>query len=318
MLTIENLDVHFTSNGSGPPVTALEKASLKLGAGRTLALIGESGSGKSILGLAVCGLLPSSARVAGGIFFSGSNLLKLPREKMRSLRGRRIAFVPQSAGLSLNPTMVCGCQVSEIYLHRRGYARGKARVKAREILSRLGLLNSICTTHPHRLSGGMRQRVLVAMGLAGSPDILIADEPTKGIDHSRRSDVIDMFVRLREKKPDMAMLLITHDLDLAEKVSDEVAVMYAGNILECTPARRFFETPLHPYSRALMKALPERGLVPIPGTSPRPGTRPEGCVFHPRCIISSPECLRCRPPERNMVVNGGDQGMVRCWRHARA
>ena len=312
MLSIDNLNVQFALSGTGV-MTAVESASLHIATGRTVAVIGESGSGKSIMGLAVCGLLPSAAMVSGRVVFHDVSLLDLPADRMRDLRGRRIAFVPQSAGLSLNPTMTCGSQVEEIYAYRQGRNRHESARLTRDLLGRLSLSPSVVDMYPHLLSGGMRQRVLVAMGLAVTPDLLIADEPTKGIDAYRRQAVIDLFTRMRQRSPDMAVLVITHDIRLAEKISDEVAVMYAGQVVEHTRADRFFTEPLHPYSRALLQAMPERGLLPIPGAAPRPGVRPHGCVFHPRCPLSTARCGRLEPP-----INGCDDSRVRCWLYARA
>ncbi len=310
MLLIENLNVQFVLSDADV-MTAVESASLHIAAGRTVAVIGESGSGKSIMGLAVCGLLPRSAMVSGRVVFHDLSLLDLPADRMRDLRGRLIAFVPQSAGLSLNPTMTCGGQVAEIYVHRQGKNRRESARLTRGLLGRLSLSPWVADTYPHLLSGGMRQRVLVAMGLAGAPALLIADEPTKGIDASRRQEVVDLFNRMRESSPDMAVLVITHDIRLAEKIGDEVAVMYAGKVVEHTFADRFFTEPLHPYSRALLRAMPERGLIPIPGAAPRPGVRPQGCVFHPRCTLSTARCGRLDPP-----INRCDDNLVRCWLHA--
>jgi peptide/nickel transport system ATP-binding protein len=311
MLSIDNLRVFFPLNGNGTSVKAVDGASLTLARGRTLAVIGESGSGKSIMGLSVCGLLPATAKISGRIVFQESSLLGMAPPRMRALRGRQIAFVPQSAGLSLNPSMRCGAQVAEVYAHRFAYPQRKAAKLARALLSRLNLEQSVCTAHPHRLSGGMRQRVLLGMGLACAPDLLIADEPTKGIDHLRRAVVADLFGEVRSKNPDISILLITHDIHLAERLADEVAVMYAGRIVEQSPAAAFFDQPRHPYSRALLRALPERGLRPIPGVPPHPQERIGGCVFHPRCALSRPECTNTPPPK-----NTYEQSLVWCWRHA--
>jgi peptide/nickel transport system ATP-binding protein len=313
MLSIDNLRVIFPMNGNGTSVKAVDGASLTLTRGRTLAVIGESGSGKSIMGLSVCGLLPATAKISGRIVFQERSLLDLAPHRIRALRGRHISFVPQSAGLSLNPTMLCGDQVAEVYTHRFAHSQRKAGKLARALLSKLSLEQSVCAAHPHRLSGGMRQRVLLGMGLASVPDLLIADEPTKGIDHIRRAVVADMFGKVRSKNPDLSILLITHDIHLAERIADEVAVMYAGRIVEQTPAAAFFNEPRHPYSRALLHALPERGLTPIPGVPPHPQERIGGCVFHPRCALSRPDCAIESPPK-----NTYEQGLVWCWRHAHA
>jgi peptide/nickel transport system ATP-binding protein len=313
MLTIEDLHVRFPANGSGAAVPAVAGASLTLEQGKTLAVIGESGSGKSIMGLSICGLLPSAAGVKGRIVFRDRSLLDMAPQHLRSLRGRQISYVPQSAGLSLNPTMVCGRQVAEVFPRRYSHSRRKAGRLTRVLLSSLGLEKRVYGSHPHRLSGGMRQRVLVGMGLACAPDLLIADEPTKGIDAFRRREVADLFIQMRTGNPDMMLILITHDLHLAERLADEVAVMYAGRIMEQTPRAAFFRKPRHPYSQALLRALPERGLTPVPGSPPHPSTRIGGCVFHPRCAMSRPDCAAVIPPQTRL-----ENGLVWCWRHADA
>ncbi|MGD9213124.1 MAG: ABC transporter ATP-binding protein [Desulfobacteraceae bacterium] len=313
MLSIENLYVEFISgnNGSANSVVAVEGASLRIESGETVAVIGESGSGKSVMGMAVCRLLPPFALVKGQVFFKEHALLDLPIADIRKIRGEQIAFVPQSAGLSLNPTMLCADQVAEVFIHNCNTTRRKARKFTHELMQKLGLGGRVTDSYPHLLSGGMRQRVLVGIGVAGSPDLLIADEPTKGIDMSRQKDVENLLGQIRDSNPAMAMLLITHDLRLAEALADHVAVMYAGRIVEQTPKKEFFKKPYHPYSRALLNALPERGLTPIPGVPPHPTDRPAGCIFHPRCSFVSASCRQSEPPKNN---NNGH--LVRCWNYA--
>ncbi|MFH0781556.1 MAG: ABC transporter ATP-binding protein [Pseudomonadota bacterium] len=308
MLTIDNLYVRFSSD-SGPTRPMVDRVDLHLEAGRTLAVIGETGSGKTLLGLSVCNLLPVSAIAEGKVSFAGQVLTGLDSRQMREYLGQRIAYVPQSSGLSLNPTMRCDRQVAEVFRGRRLATKTMANSDAGRLLARLGLGSG--KQYPHLLSGGMKQRVLVAIGLAAEPELLIADEPTKGLDSDRRQDIIDLFSGLRRHNPQMAILLITHDLYLAEKVADEVAVMYAGQKLEQVESRHFFAGPRHPYSRSLLAALPERGLMALEGIAPRPDEILAGCPFHPRC----PEAMERCGKERPVLVNGGS-GMVYCWRYA--
>ncbi|THB62777.1 MAG: ABC transporter ATP-binding protein [Desulfovibrio sp.] len=310
MLRIEDLYVRFPDNGSGKEVTAVCGVRLNLAKGRTLAVVGESGSGKSVMGMSICSLLPHNAVISGSIRLDGMELLGLARRNMRALRGSRIAFVPQSAGLSLNPTMRCLRQVSEVFVKRRGIKAKAAKHAAQDLLSRMGLMDRDKRRHPHMLSGGMRQRVLVGIGLSGAPDLLIADEPTKGLDMARQRDVQTLFARIREENPAMTVLLITHDLDLAESLADEVAVMYGGAIAEQAPCAKFFGFPAHPYSRGLLAALPKRGLTPLPGRPLAPLQRPKGCVFHPRCTAADEQCRTYNPPLRDT----GERS-VSCWRH---
>lgn len=313
MLRIKNLKVDFTTNGANTSVAAVNGASLHLTRGETLAVIGESGSGKSVMGLSICGLLPSSAKISGRIFFDGKSLLELSSKRLRALRGRKIAFVPQSAGLSLNPTMVSGHQIAEIFTKRRNHSKSKAIELTQKLMARLGLKAGIYRFHAHRLSGGMRQRILIGMGLAGKPNLLIADEPTKGIDHFRRQKVMNLFAHVRNKNSNMAILLITHDIYLAKSIADKVAIMYAGKIMEQTHCKDFFQKPYHPYSQALLNALPQRGLTPIPGNSPHPSEKLNGCAFHSRCRMTIAACKTIMPPETKWADN-----LVRCWRYAQA
>jgi peptide/nickel transport system ATP-binding protein len=313
MLRIENLKVNFATNGANAPVTAVNGASLHLDQGETLAVIGESGSGKSVMGLSICGLLPSNARISGRIFFDDKSLLELSSKRLRALRGRKIAFVPQSAGLSLNPTMVSGHQIAEIFTKRRNHSKSKAIELTQKLMAHLGLKPSIYRFHAHRLSGGMRQRILIGMGLAGRPNLLIADEPTKGIDDFRRQKVMNLFIEVRKKNPNTAILLITHDIYLAKSIADKVAVMYAGRIMEQTHCEDFFRKPFHPYSQALLNALPQQGLVPIPGNSPHPSEKLSGCAFHSRCEMTQTACRTRIPPETKLTNSS-----VRCWCYARA
>ena len=308
MLTIENLYVRF-GGGSGPTRPMVDRVDLHLEAGRTLAVIGETGSGKTLLGMSVCNLLPENAITEGTVSFAGQTLTGLDSRQMRSYLGRRIAYVPQSSGLSLNPTMRCDRQVAEVFRGRHLTTAAMANGDAARLLARLGLGSG--KQYPHLLSGGMKQRILVAIGLAAEPELLIADEPTKGLDSDRRQDIIALFSELRRYNPHMAILLITHDLYLAEKVADEVAVMYAGQKFEQVESDHFFAGPQHPYSRSLLAALPERGLNPLAGTAPRPNEILAGCPFHPRCTEAMEQCRKARPPKVN-----GSGGAVHCWRYA--
>ena len=308
MLAIDNLTVRFSSGGkmSRPMV---DKARLQLRSGRTLAVIGETGSGKSLMGQSICQLLPHNAMVEGSVMFDDCALLDLTPIQMRQYLGSRIAYVPQSAGLSLNPTMRCNQQVAEVYRERKAMPRRIASANAQRLLASLGLKSEM--RYPHVLSGGMKQRVLVGIGLASRPDLLIADEPTKGLDSSLCSDVATMFLELQGANPKMALLVITHDLTLAEHIADEVAVMYAGQVLEQAESSEFFASPQHPYSRALLEALPEHGLRPLKGIAPRPDEIISGCPFHPRCDRADKTCAQQRPD-----AFGSTKTFVCCWRHA--
>ena len=273
-----------------------------------MALIGESGCGKSVLGLSVVSLLPPAAQSYGTILFGGRNLLDLKEKQLEKIRGREIALVPQSAGLSLNPTMVVRSQVGEADWEKRnnGY-----KIAGTKLLQRFGLTSAESSRYPHQLSGGMRQRALAAMGLAAKPKLLIADEPTKGVDYERMKDVIGLFRRVRESDPNMSILLVTHDLDFAAELADRVAVMYSGRLVEISRSVDFFNQPGHPYGRALLEAHPDRGLKPIPGQAPGVEQALPGCSFSPRCGKAGEKCSTVAPP-----LLKWESGLISCWRYA--
>jgi len=305
LLDLEDLNVRI--NSAGRIVLPVRGARLVVDEGETLALIGESGSGKSMLGLAVARLLPDQAQVTGRIQFAGCDILALDEADMRMVRGRGIAFVPQSAGLALNPCMRAARQVAEVFERTCGMKAAEARNAAADLLAQLGLDVAAGRMYPHQLSGGMRQRLLVAIGLACRPRLLIADEPTKGVDSQRVDDVIDLFRAVRAAHPGLAMMVITHDLRFARRVAGRIIVMYAGGIIEDGPADAFFERPGHPYSRGLLGAVPEFGLNPIPGAPPPMDREFAGCPFAPRCGQASAECSLTPAPR---VVR--DDHLVAC------
>lgn len=309
MLSIDNLSVKFMEN-STIKRSMVDRVNIHIGSGKTVAVIGETGSGKSLLGLSICGLLPPAAKMRGTVRFGGRDLAKISPKQMRKILGSRIAYVPQSAGLSLNPTMRCKYQVAEVFRRKSGQSPSATNGEMTTLLNRLGIRGDI-NRYPHQLSGGMKQRVLVAIGLAATPDLLIADEPSKGLDWDRQQDIAKLFIELRKASPHMAMLLITHDLSLAAKVADEVAVMYAGKIIEHRSKEHFFAHPAHPYSQALLAALPERGLLPLRGLAPRPDEKISGCLFHPRCSQSMEICRLEKPPQVTT-----QHGTLHCWYYA--
>lgn len=275
---------------------ACNDINLEIGKGKTLGLIGETGCGKSTLALSILRLLPSYSRISGEIAFQGQNLLDLEREEMRKLRGRQIALIPQSSGTCLNPVLQIGRQLKEtLHLHRK-LSSSRAQQKAVTMLENLNLPNAEkhLKHYPHQLSGGMKQRVLAALGLAGSPSLLIADEPTKGLDAVARYQVAEILRQLSHETG-AGTLIITHDLKLAYYLCDWIAVMYAGEILEQGPVHEVLECPLHPYTAALMNSLPGRRLTPIPGSSPDLLNPSAGCCFCSRCSRAEADCFLKRP-----------------------
>lgn len=298
LLGIENLSVEFYVDSM--VVKAVRKVSLKMKE-ECLGLIGESGSGKSVLGMSILKLLPNNAKIEGKVIFEGRNILEMGDE-IRKIRGSKIAWIPQNPATSLNPVLKVGFQVSEaMVVHGVDYR--EAIERTRELFEKLDLKPSNLKTnlYPCELSGGMKQRALVCMGIANRPKLLIADEPTKGVDVVRRKSVAKLFSELKKIS---AILLITHDLHLAEKLADRIAVMYCGQIVELREAREFFEEPLHPYSKALLNSIPPK-LIPIKGEPPSMVNPPSGCAFHERCEESREICKREVP-----------EGEVRCWLYA--
>lgn len=305
LLFTKNLTVNLvTEEGI---VRAVRGVDLEIKKGETLGLIGETGCGKSVLGLSILRLLPENAIIEGSIIFRGVNLLDLNKDEMRKVRGREIAWVPQSFSTSLNPVLKVGFQIAEVAMENFGWSKLRAVDLALGLLRKFELLpaEKRASEYPHQLSGGMRQRVLMAMGIAGEPSLIIADEPTKGIDSSRKLTVLEVFQKINRTT---SLLLITHDLLFAEKLCDRIAVMYCGKIVEVGAVKEFFEEPLHPYSKGLLSSLPTRGLKPIPGDIPSMVNPPGGCSFHPRCESALDRCKCEVPPLRTWKSR-----VIGCW-----
>ncbi len=312
LLEIENIRLDFdTAIGS---VRVLDGVSLRVDSGATVCLVGESGSGKSVTALSIAGLLPSPpARLSGGnIRLDGRDLLRLPAAALREIRGRIVSYVFQEPATSLNPVLRIGKQIREVLeVHRPESATHSEVVR---LLERVGIPAAAarCRDYPHELSGGMQQRVMIAMALAAHPRLLIADEPTTALDVTIQAQILDL-LRDLQRELQMAILLITHNLGLVSELADRVAVMYAGEIVEESPARELLRQPLHPYTRGLLRSVPVLGstatrLSAIPGSVPRPGAWPGGCRFHPRCPIARPSCSESRP----VLTPVGGERSVRC------
>lgn len=301
LLSIRNLTTVF--NCPEGRIRACNDISLDISLGRTLGLIGETGCGKSVLGMSILRLLPSNAAVNGQIIYKGQDLLSMPLKEMGRIRGSEIGLLPQSPATSLNPVLRIGEQIVEGLKLHRGMKKEKAAVAALEILKTLGLIDSArrSAQYPHQLSGGMKQRALAAISITGKPSLLIADEPTKGLDAVIRAQVIALLRQLTDET-NAALLLITHDLKVAASLCDEIAVMYCGEIVEKGPARQVLANPVHPYTQGLVRSLPDRGLYPIPGYSPSLLDESPGCRFYSRCPIKCENCNN--QPVVSREVNG--------------
>jgi oligopeptide/dipeptide ABC transporter ATP-binding protein len=270
--------------------------------GRTLVILGESGSGKSVTARAIMRLAPETAVTSGTVRLINDDMLALSPKEAARRRGSSIALVPQDPAGALSPLRRIGSQIAEVLLvHKMVDSRKEATERALELLGRVGIPDPrrIAKVYPHELSGGMRQRVAIAIAVAGDPTVLVADEPTTALDVTVQAQILDLFQDLQERLG-MALLLVTHDVGVAQRMGDEVAVMYAGRIVEHGPADLVLTAPTHPYTAALLRALPKpttaRGaLVPIPGQPPSPTARPSGCPFRVRCQMATADCADVEP-----------------------
>ncbi|AXK31668.1 ABC transporter ATP-binding protein [Streptomyces armeniacus] len=301
LLSVRDLTVEYkTDAGWG---TAVHRLSFDVGERQTLAVVGESGSGKSAAAMAIMGLLPSSARVTGSVRFRGRELLAYTEREMRTVRGRHISVIFQDALAALNPMMTVGDQIAEaISVHDPGAGRKSVHASAAELLDLVGIPapQTRLRDYPHEFSGGMRQRVMIAIGMANEPDILIADEPTTALDVTVQAQVLEVIERVQERTG-TSVLLITHDLGIVAGLADRVMVMYSGCNLEEGSAEAVFDRPAHPYTRGLLGALPRIDrrvprLVQIPGQPPALGERAAGCPFQPRCAHVRPTLCGTEPP----------------------
>jgi oligopeptide/dipeptide ABC transporter ATP-binding protein len=312
LLEINQLQLEF---GSGAQAArAVDGLSLRLEAGRTLCLVGESGSGKSVTALSIARLVPSPpARYVGGeILLEGRNVLKMSIRELRAIRGGIVSYVFQDPGASLNPVFRVGSQIKEALKYHRPDLANNAEVLRLLELVGIPAPAARMRSYPHELSGGMQQRVMIAMALASRPKLLVADEPTTALDVTIQAQIIELLCQLR-RQLGMAILLITHNLGIVGDLADDVAVMYAGQIVESASARQLLQRPWHPYTQALIRSVPDLGapverLAAIPGNVPLPGAFPTGCRFHPRCPRAEASCA-VKPPELTAVPEGRQ---VRC------
>jgi oligopeptide/dipeptide ABC transporter ATP-binding protein len=317
LLTVENLRLTFPGP-AGTPIHPVDGVSLGVRRGEVLALVGESGCGKSLTCLALLRLVPPPGTIAPGsvIRLGETDVLALDAEGLRALRGGRIGMVFQDPGASLDPVFTAGAHVVEALRAQLPLGRDAARRRALQLLQEVGVSEDKFEAYPHQLSGGLRQRVMIAVALAGEAELLVADEPTSALDPTVQAQIIELLDALRRRR-ELTVLLVTHDLALVAGYADRVAVMYAGQIVETGPTAAFYGAPGHPYSQGLLAATPHldaatRVMQPIPGTVPVPSAWPTGCRFHPRCPRVLPRCAGESPPWFAL----GDDRRCRCWLHA--
>ncbi len=316
LLEIQDLSTHFVSAGGARVVRAVNEVSFTLRAGETLGIVGESGSGKSTLALTILRLLPQAARIVQGkINFEGENLLDKSDSEMRHIRGKRIAMILQDPMASLNPLFTIGDQVAEPMRIHEHMARKGAWAKAKDLLRavRISAPDTRVREYPHQMSGGMRQRIVGAIAISCEPSLLIADEPTTSLDVTIQAQYLNLLREL-QRAHHLAMIFITHNLGIVAKMCDQVAVMYAGRMVEVGPVRQIFNRPSHPYTEALLQSIPRLAdsrerLTAIEGQPPDLVSPPTGCAFHPRCPRAIERCHDEDPP----IFAVADNQRTRCW-----
>lgn len=316
LLNVQDLTVRFTTDSYA--FDAVSKVSFSLARGQTTCLVGESGCGKSLSAKALLRLVPPTGSVSGQIFFEGQDVMAFSEEQMRRLRGNRMSMIFQEPMTALNPVLQVGEQVAEpLRLHKQ-LSRVEALERAEDLFQQVGIASahSRLKDYPHLMSGGMRQRVMIAMALACEPQLLLADEPTTALDVTIQGQILQLLKSLTCERG-MAMLLITHDLGVVAQMADIVVVMYAGRMVEEAPVKELFTRPLHPYTRGLMHAAPTREsmltrrLSTIKGTVPSPSEMPQGCPFSPRCPDAQSRCATEIPP-----LIRADNHKIWCWLHS--
>jgi peptide/nickel transport system ATP-binding protein len=313
LLTTQNLCVHYET--SAGPVRAVDGVGLDVPAGSIVGLVGESGCGKSTLARALMGVLPGSGHIAGGsIIFEGRDLTRLTEREQRAIRWRRMSFVPQTAMSALDPVQRVGTQIREVLCERGGLSRTAAQDRAETLMRMVGLDPKCLYDYPHQFSGGMRQRVSIALALALEPALVIADEPVTALDVIVQRQVLDVLRDLQHRL-NLAMILVTHDMAVVAYACDRTAVMYGGKIVESGPAAAVLEAPYHPYTMGLMHAFPDIradqvALVPIEGAPPSLLHPPQGCRFADRCPFAEQRCRHAAPP----LTLVADDHLAACWR----
>jgi peptide/nickel transport system ATP-binding protein len=315
LLSVQNLSIHLGTRQGAAVV--IDDLSLDVEAGEVLGVVGESGAGKSLTGMAILGLLDPPLTMAGGkILFDGRRIDTLPQSDLDVMRGADLAAVFQDSMTSLNPVMTIGAQLVETILTHMPLSRREAEQRAVQLLAEVGIAapRERLGAYPHQLSGGMRQRVVLALAFACEPRLLIADEPTTALDVSLQAQIVGLMRRMAEERG-AAIIFITHDIGLIAEIANRVAVLYAGRVAEIGPTAEVLKTPAHPYTRGLIASIPlmnrpSRRLFQIEGAMPRPESRSTGCAFHPRCPAVMARCLVEEPP---LMGSGSGHSRAACW-----
>jgi len=303
LLEVRDLSISFST--SSGPLNVVNKLNFSINEAEVFGLVGESGCGKSLTALAIMGLLPENSFAEGELHFKSRDLLTTDKESMRRLRGKEISMIFQEPMTSLNPVLTIGYQIAEVLTTHRGLSRKSATEKVVELLKAVKIPSPEIRLkeYPHQMSGGMRQRIMIAMAIACNPSLLIADEPTTALDVTIEAQILELMRNLREERK-MAVLLITHDIGVIAENAERAAVMYAGRTMEISRVSQVLETPKHPYTIGLLESLPKRKgipLKPIPGSVPRPEELPSGCKFSDRCRYMIPDCRKEEPALREII-----------------
>jgi peptide/nickel transport system ATP-binding protein len=304
LLEIRDLNVKFRTDAG--LVDACNGIDLMIRERESLCLIGESGCGKSVVALAILNLLPENAIISGEVIFKGRDLLNLNEKEMRGVRGNEISMIFEQPGTCLNPVFPIGDQIAEALRIHEHLRKNEAKEKAVELMVHVGISPQRYGEYPHQFSGGMQQRVMIAMALAFRPSIIVADEPTTSLDLITQAQILDLLKKVSQEN-NISLFLITHDLGVVWEMCDSLAVMYAGEIVERAPIDEFFHSPMHPYSKALLGSISKSGFHPIGGSVPNLTDLPDGCRFHPRCDKCSDICKKLRPKMTYFSTRG-----VRC------
>lgn len=305
LLQVQNLSIQYKNS------TYIDNVNFHINTGEIFSIVGESGSGKTLTGLSIINLLPDYFLINGKLIFKNQNILTLSYNEIINIRGRQIACIFQDPMASLNPVLKIGYQVAEMFIYHNKLSKKEALEQTKELLQKFKIAHTI-NSYPHELSGGMRQRVMIAMAVACEPDLIIADEPTTALDVTVQEEILDLLYLL-VKKENRALILITHDINILGEYADRVMVMYAGRIMEMASVEEIFKNPLHPYTRALLGCVPgeKKKIEGIPGNVPDFKQLPHGCVFHPRCKYTGKDCINKSPSLYEVALGH----MVSCFLH---